>query len=223
MTTTENALHVFDGSICPRCDRPHQPLESRTALVDELAAEVLRLRAELDDMRRILAAEVRTRRVVVVDDQGRERIVAGQGTAFGTAVVVSSETGRVEAFIYASEDEAPGVGEADAGYGVSTDDEIAIHLYSTAQPDRSAISQLDLEAKNGDSSAPQSNVYLRAREGGAEVVVASGPKLRPGPDHQAQVFIHAQHDESEMPTATVLVLCGDDEQELRVQGAQPIT
>ena len=52
---------------------------SVTARVRDLSTEIAELRAELATLRAALAGEVRTRRLVVVDEHGEERIVARAG------------------------------------------------------------------------------------------------------------------------------------------------
>lgn len=57
-------------------DVTHEPIHGLgSSDLATVAVEVLRLRAEVDELRRQLASEVRTRRLVVVDDHGCERIV----------------------------------------------------------------------------------------------------------------------------------------------------
>ncbi len=55
---------------------PYTPTVANNTLLEELAREVLALRAELADLRQQLATEVRTRRLVVVGENGFESIVA---------------------------------------------------------------------------------------------------------------------------------------------------
>jgi len=59
------------------------------ATVRDLVERVGALSAELADLRTSLASEVRTRRVVVVEEDGFERIILGARDRFGHVTVVS--------------------------------------------------------------------------------------------------------------------------------------
>ncbi len=75
---------------------PRNDASPGSTLLEELAREVFALRAELADMRRQLATQVCTRRLVVVDESGFEGIVAevseGADEEHNASVRVASRT-----------------------------------------------------------------------------------------------------------------------------------
>lgn len=76
-----------------------------------IAGAIIELRTELAELRSELAREVRTRKLVVVEDDGRERIVLIAGGDHGTCTVAvldsSDEPTQVELFALDADDMGP--------------------------------------------------------------------------------------------------------------------
>jgi hypothetical protein len=96
-------------------------------LLGEVSASVRWLQDELTDLRALLATELRTRRVVVVDEAGFERIVLAAHEKYGHVTVFAAAPGRastcVELFVTDRVDEdgaEVGVALVDAGDTVAT-------------------------------------------------------------------------------------------------------
>lgn len=78
------------------------PENGGTPRLDDLVSSVDALRTDLDDLRRALAAEIRTRRVVVTDGDGFARVVVSADSNSAHASVCcrthDGESTRVELF-----------------------------------------------------------------------------------------------------------------------------
>lgn len=95
------AMHRWDQpadvydlvSIIDQMVRYHQGMMpgAEDLAATRMAAAVSSLRAELAELRRQLATEVRTRRLVVIDPKGFERVVAETTDDYGAVSVVSPE------------------------------------------------------------------------------------------------------------------------------------
>lgn len=73
----------------------HRPTRRATVL----RGEVQRLRAEVAELRTCLAAEIRTRRLVVVDERGIERIITSVTPQLADLTVYSAGDGGDEAWV----------------------------------------------------------------------------------------------------------------------------
>jgi uncharacterized protein YrzB (UPF0473 family) len=134
---------------------------------NRLRAEIAELRLELAALRDQLATEVRTRRIVVVDEQGRERVYSSVGDHYSQIHVAFSENpdqerdlGRSCVTLYAG-DESDEDGCASAQVDVVVDGNAVATMYgSVVGSDRLATGEVDVTATFGLGSKRNGDDHL---------------------------------------------------------------
>lgn len=107
---------------------PGQSRDELAARIIDLSAQLNDLRAEVSELRGQLSAEVRTRSLAVVDDDGFERVVVDSREAFGAVSVYSrSAPGRTTCVELFANDAIDGDG-AHVGLSITDDGEVVATL-----------------------------------------------------------------------------------------------
>lgn len=191
-----------------------------------LELEVRRLRHELDELREMLATEVVTRRLVIVDQAGNERIVAGDGLEPGSAFLsVKDGTGQAAVTLFA--EGVPG-GPPAAGVAVEHGDETVIDLRSRTRTHLAGRRWGALELGGGGrltaiepghlhlaGSLSDRGAYVDvdACDGAAGLILTTGERLVEA-EGQAEVSLWADRARGDDPARAELhlVVDGDHEQ-----------
>lgn len=105
-----------------------------------LSADLEARVVELETLVRAMTDEVRTRRLVVVDETGFERVVAGTNTREGWVHVFGKGEDACEVFLVASEASTVNTAEV----GVWARENYAGHLTATADPEGPVHAELTL-------------------------------------------------------------------------------